>query len=93
VSVPGTAQNRLNIVGMEHFKKVNDTHGHAAGDEVLREIARRILRNIRVDDFACRMGGEEFLVSIGNPQASGKNLNTRGRTCFVRFFRHKESNL
>jgi diguanylate cyclase (GGDEF)-like protein len=60
----------LAMVDIDHFKKVNDTYGHPAGDEVLREVARRILRSIRTDDFACRMGGEEFLLIIADPNAS-----------------------
>lgn len=58
------------MMDIDHFKKINDTHGHAAGDEVLREVARRILRSIRSQDFACRMGGEEFLLVIADPMAT-----------------------
>ncbi len=58
------------VIDIDFFKKINDTHGHPAGDEVLREVARRILRNVRNDDFACRMGGEEFLLIIGDPHAT-----------------------
>lgn len=47
---------------IDHFKKVNDTHGHDVGDEVIREFARRIKKNIRNIDLACRYGGEEFVV-------------------------------
>ncbi len=57
----------LAVLDVDHFKKVNDTHGHHAGDEVLREVARRILRSIRPSDFACRMGGEEFMLMIADP--------------------------
>ena len=58
------------MVDIDHFKKINDTYGHAAGDDVLREVAKRILRSIRDVDFACRMGGEEFLLVIADPLAS-----------------------
>ncbi len=58
------------MLDIDFFKKVNDTYGHAAGDEVLREVARRILRSIRAKDFACRMGGEEFLLVISDPLAT-----------------------
>ncbi len=47
---------------IDHFKSVNDTHGHAAGDEVLKEFVVRIKRSIRVIDLAARIGGEEFVV-------------------------------
>jgi diguanylate cyclase (GGDEF)-like protein len=60
----------IGMVDIDHFKKINDTYGHAVGDEVLREVARRILRSIRDDDFACRMGGEEFLLVISDPKAT-----------------------
>lgn len=58
------------MMDIDHFKKVNDTYGHSAGDEVLREVAKRILRSIRPEDFACRMGGEEFLLVIDDPNSS-----------------------
>ncbi len=50
------------MMDIDHFKKVNDTHGHAIGDEVLREFASRLQRNVRGLDLACRYGGEEFIV-------------------------------
>ena len=52
----------LLIADIDHFKRVNDTHGHDAGDTVLREFATRFRRNTRGVDLACRMGGEEFVV-------------------------------
>ena len=50
------------LIDMDFFKAVNDTHGHAVGDAVLREFALRLRRNIRGVDLACRFGGEEFVV-------------------------------
>jgi two-component system cell cycle response regulator len=50
------------MMDMDHFKQVNDTHGHAVGDEVLIEFSRRLQRNVRGLDLACRHGGEEFVV-------------------------------
>ena len=47
---------------IDHFKKVNDTCGHAVGDEVLRELVRVISKNIRASDMLFRWGGEEFVV-------------------------------
>jgi two-component system cell cycle response regulator len=49
---------------IDHFKSVNDTHGHDIGDEVLREFANRISANVRGIDLACRYGGEEFVVAM-----------------------------
>jgi len=50
------------IFDIDHFKAVNDSHGHDIGDEVLREFAGRIGANVRGIDLACRYGGEEFVV-------------------------------
>ncbi|WP_137151996.1 PleD family two-component system response regulator [Devosia sp. FKR38] len=52
----------LMILDIDHFKSVNDTHGHDSGDVVLKEFAARLKRNIRGIDLACRFGGEEFVV-------------------------------
>jgi two-component system, cell cycle response regulator len=51
---------------VDHFKSINDTHGHPVGDEVLQEIARRLLTCVRSYDFVGRYGGEEFLVVLNN---------------------------
>jgi two-component system cell cycle response regulator len=50
------------LIDIDHFKAVNDSHGHDAGDAVLREFADRIRRNTRGIDLTCRLGGEEFVV-------------------------------
>ena len=47
---------------IDYFKSINDTHGHDAGDDVLRDFALRIKRSIRGIDLACRCGGEEFII-------------------------------
>jgi diguanylate cyclase (GGDEF)-like protein len=51
---------------VDHFKRVNDTHGHVVGDEVLIEIANRLLGAVRSYDFVGRYGGEEFLVVLNS---------------------------
>jgi two-component system, cell cycle response regulator len=50
------------ILDIDYFKAINDTHGHDAGDDVLREFALRIRKAIRNIDLACRYGGEEFVI-------------------------------
>jgi diguanylate cyclase (GGDEF)-like protein len=52
------------LLDVDHFKGVNDTYGHLAGDEVLREFARRISTELRAGDIAGRWGGEEFLTIL-----------------------------
>ncbi|MGG7518054.1 PleD family two-component system response regulator [Allorhizobium undicola] len=52
----------LCLADVDRFKQVNDTYGHDAGDDVLREVANRIRSSIRGADLACRYGGEEFVV-------------------------------
>jgi len=49
------------IADIDHFKSVNDTHGHDVGDEVLRIVAARLRETVRESDFAARWGGEEFV--------------------------------
>lgn len=56
----------LTVVALDlnDFKGINDTYGHAAGDQVLKEFAKRLSSAIRLSDFAARMGGDEFLVLL-----------------------------
>ena len=50
------------IADIDRFKQINDTHGHDAGDDILREFANRVRSTVRGADLACRYGGEEFVV-------------------------------
>ncbi|OYQ26125.1 GGDEF domain-containing protein [Pseudomonas mandelii] len=54
----------LLFIDADHFKQINDTHGHAIGDEVLHQLARVIQDNTRATDFVARYGGEEFAVLL-----------------------------
>jgi len=58
----GGGDTALMLVDVDHFKRVNDRHGHPAGDAVLRELADRTLRQVRNVDLVGRLGGEEFVV-------------------------------
>ena len=52
----------LLFIDLDHFKQVNDRHGHAAGDEALRQLAALMTARSRTEDVPCRFGGEEFLL-------------------------------
>jgi len=56
------------FLDLDRFKYINDTHGHAVGDAVLKEVAKRLLRHARDEDTVCRNGGDEFLYLLINPQ-------------------------
>jgi diguanylate cyclase (GGDEF)-like protein len=59
------------LLDLDHFKNVNDTHGHLAGDQVLCEFARRVEGALRAGDIAGRWGGEEFLVLLPHTDLPG----------------------
>ena len=54
----------LVFMDVDHFKSINDTHGHGTGDAVLKEFAERLQGAIRATDMAARLGGDEFVVVI-----------------------------
>ena len=59
------------MIDSDNFKKVNDTYGHDAGDEVLRELAKTLQMTIRSNDIVCRLGGDEFLVICPDTNKKG----------------------
>jgi diguanylate cyclase (GGDEF)-like protein len=54
------------MIDIDHFKRVNDTYGHAAGDAVIVEIARLLSGSLRASDRIARFGGEEFVILLRN---------------------------
>jgi two-component system cell cycle response regulator len=58
------------MTDLDRFKSINDTFGHDGGDDVLREFAARLRKNVRGIDLACRFGGEEFVVVMPDTDAA-----------------------
>jgi diguanylate cyclase (GGDEF)-like protein len=65
----------LALIDLDHFKQLNDRHGHLAGDDVLRAVAIQLTSNLRGSDAVFRIGGEEFLLLL--PGATGKEAFAR----------------
>lgn len=59
------------MLDVDHFKTFNDTHGHAAGDEVLKAFAAVFKKNVRAEDIVCRYGGEEFTIILPDTTVKG----------------------
>jgi diguanylate cyclase (GGDEF)-like protein len=64
----------LVILDIDHFKKINDTHGHLVGDEAIRHVAQRALATLRATDVVARYGGEEFVVFLPGEDVAGAAL-------------------
>jgi len=65
----------LILIDIDHFKRVNDTHGHLAGDQVLRKVARILRESVRGLDIVGRWGGEELMVGlVGADSRDAKNI-------------------
>ena len=52
------------MLDVDHFKRLNDTYGHEAGDAVLRDVGQALLQSVRTEDVVCRYGGEEFAILL-----------------------------
>jgi two-component system, cell cycle response regulator len=73
------------LFDLDHFKKVNDTHGHLAGDVVLRVVAAQVQKTIRTEDVLARYGGEEFAILVrGIPHANSARFAERVRKAVER---------
>jgi diguanylate cyclase (GGDEF)-like protein len=70
------------IIDLDHFKRVNDTHGHPEGDTVLEVLARTIKESLRAIDLIGRVGGEEFLILLPETDTAGA-LIYGGRLCVM----------
>jgi len=70
---------RLILLDIDHFKRINDTFGHGAGDDVLKEVTRRLRGSLRDGDVLARFGGEEFAVLVGGQGGQATDIAERLR--------------
>ncbi|MEE8603023.1 sensor domain-containing diguanylate cyclase [Euzebya tangerina] len=79
-ATPGTG---LMLVDLDHFKRINDTYGHAVGDQTLRRTADVLQQKLRGHDLAARWGGEEFLIVLPQLDTGGYAVAERLRTALA----------
>ena len=62
------------MVDIDHFKQINDTHGHLVGDKVIVNVANRLRNSVRADDIVCRFGGDEFAIFLSATDVEHSHL-------------------
>lgn len=72
-------QTAVVFVDLDRFKNINDTLGHSAGDVVLKEVAERLMKQLRVVDTVCRMGGDEFVVILPEMKRASDAANVAAK--------------
>lgn len=83
-------QTTIAMLDIDHFKQLNDTYGHDAGDLMLRELGRVLRENVRKSDIACRYGGEEFVLilldsSLESSRQNIEKINTQVKEMQIRY--------
>jgi diguanylate cyclase (GGDEF)-like protein len=82
--LPRATDGVVIFIDLDHFKQVNDTAGHDAGDAVLAEFGEMLNREVRASDTCCRLGGEEFvIVTAGATISDARDLTVRLRTAWL----------
>lgn len=85
---PKRQTKALLMIDLDNFKPINDFHGHAAGDEILRSVAKRLRQSVRYDDTVVRMGGDEFAILLTDleDQADAEKICQRIADAFLEPF-------